>query len=56
MHAADTHTEKMKALPAGYRRKVSAARRSDRGMVLVYTGDGKGSSSSGTQAQHGIVC
>ena len=36
----------MKALQAEQQRKVAEARDPDRGLVLVYTGDGKGKSSS----------
>ena len=46
MSHADTHKEKMQALQAEHRRKVRAARHPERGLVLVYTGDGKGKSSS----------
>lgn len=46
MDTPATHKEKMKALQAEHRRKVSAARHPGRGLVLVYTGDGKGKSSS----------
>ena len=46
MDTAATHKEKMKVLQAEQRRKVSATRHPGRGLVLVYTGDGKGKSSS----------
>ena len=36
----------MKAQQAAHRKRVKAASRPDRGLVLVYTGDGKGKSSS----------
>ena len=46
MSSTDTHKEKMQALQAEHRRKVRAARHPERGLVLVYTGNGKGKSSS----------
>lgn len=46
MDTAAAHKEKMKALQADQRRKVGAAHHPGRGLVLVYTGDGKGKSSS----------
>ena len=46
MDTAAEHKEKMKVLQAEHRRKVDTARHPGRGLVLVYTGDGKGKSSS----------
>ena len=46
MTDARTHTEKMKVRQADHRKRVAAASRAERGLVLVYTGDGKGKSSS----------
>ncbi len=46
MTDAQTHTEKMKVQQAAHRKRVSEAAVPGRGLVLVYTGDGKGKSSS----------
>ena len=46
MTDAQTHTEKMKVQQAAHRKRVSEATVPGRGLVLVYTGDGKGKSSS----------
>ncbi len=46
MTDAQEHSEKMKRQQAAHRQRVAAASRPDRGLVLVYTGDGKGKSSS----------
>ncbi len=46
MDTAAEHREKMRTLQAEHRSKVDAARHPGRGLVLVYTGDGKGKSSS----------
>ena len=46
MTDAQAHTEKMKVQQAAHRKRVAAASRPGRGLVLVYTGDGKGKSSS----------
>lgn len=46
MTDAQGHAEKMKVQQAAHRKRVAAASRPDRGLVLVYTGDGKGKSSS----------
>lgn len=46
MTDAQTHTEKMKVQQAAHRKRVSKAAVPGRGLVLVYTGDGKGKSSS----------
>ena len=46
MTDAQTHTEKMKVQQAAHRKRVSEAAVPARGLVLVYTGDGKGKSSS----------
>lgn len=46
MTDATAHTEKMKVQQAAHRQRVKAASRPDRGLVLVYTGEGKGKSSS----------
>ena len=46
MTDAQRHAEKMKVRQAAHRKRVAAASRPDRGLVLVYTGDGKGKSSS----------
>ena len=46
MTDAQSHTEKMKIQQATHRKRVAAASRPGRGLVLVYTGDGKGKSSS----------
>jgi len=40
------HSEKMKAMQAEQKKKVSEARDSGRGLILVHTGNGKGKSSS----------
>ena len=40
------HTERMRAQQAAHRERVAAASTAERGLVLVYTGDGKGKSSS----------
>ncbi len=41
-----SHAERMKALQAEQRRKSAAGKHAGQGLVLVYTGDGKGKSSS----------
>lgn len=46
MSDPDNHEAKMRKLQAEQRRKVAEATDPDRGLVLVYTGDGKGKSSS----------
>ena len=46
MTDAQEHTEKMKVQQASHRKRVAAAAAAERGLVLVYTGDGKGKSSS----------
>ncbi len=46
MTEADSHVEKMKRRQADHRKRVKASAAADRGLVLVYTGDGKGKSSS----------
>ncbi len=46
MTDAKAHAEQMKAQQAAHRRRVKAASTPDRGLVLVYTGEGKGKSSS----------
>ena len=46
MTDAQNHTEKMKAQQAAHRERVKAASATERGLVLVYTGEGKGKSSS----------
>ena len=46
MTDAQTHAEKMKVQQAVHRKRVSEATGPGRGLVLVYTGDGKGKSSS----------
>ncbi len=46
MTDASTHAENMKAQQAAHRKRVEASSAADRGLVLVYTGDGKGKSSS----------
>ena len=46
MTDAQSHTEKMKVQQAAHRKRVAAAAKAQRGLVLVYTGDGKGKSSS----------
>ncbi|MYF70681.1 MAG: cob(I)yrinic acid a,c-diamide adenosyltransferase [Proteobacteria bacterium] len=46
MTDAQTHTEKMKVQQAAHRKRVAAAAKAQRGLVLGYTGDGKGKSSS----------
>ena len=46
MTDASTHAEKMKIQQAAHRKRLKASSASDRGLVLVYTGDGKGKSSS----------
>jgi len=43
---AESHAEKMKQRQSDHRKRVKAASDSERGLVLVYTGDGKGKSSS----------
>ena len=46
MTDATTHAEKMKVQQAAHRKRVKASSVPDRGLVLVYTGEGKGKSSS----------
>lgn len=46
MSDADAHKAEMQKLQAEQKRKVSEASDPERGLVLVYTGDGKGKSSS----------
>ena len=46
MTDATSHAEKMKVQQAAHRKRVKAASTPDRGLVLVYTGEGKGKSSS----------
>ena len=46
MTDARSHAEKMKVQQAAHRKRVAAAAKAERGLVLVYTGDGKGKSSS----------
>lgn len=46
MSDPENHEAKMRKLQAEQRRKVAEATDPDRGLVLVYTGDGKGKSSS----------
>lgn len=46
MSDADTHKAKMQKLQAEQNRKAEEASDPERGLVLVYTGDGKGKSSS----------
>ena len=46
MTDARTHAEKMKVQQSAHRKRVSEASVPGRGLVLVYTGDGKGKSSS----------
>jgi cob(I)alamin adenosyltransferase len=43
---ADEHKKAMQALQAEQKKKVKASEHSERGLVLVHTGDGKGKSSS----------
>ncbi len=46
MSDADEHKEKMKAVQAKHRDRVSQLRDPDKGLILVHTGNGKGKSSS----------
>ena len=46
MTDAQSHAERMKFRQAAHRKRVAAASVPQRGLVLVYTGDGKGKSSS----------
>jgi len=46
MNEAAAHAENMKRQQAAQRKRVKAASTPDRGLVLVYTGEGKGKSSS----------
>jgi cob(I)alamin adenosyltransferase len=46
MTTADEHKKAMQALQAEQKKKVKASEHSERGLVLVHTGDGKGKSSS----------
>ena len=46
MTEAQRHKEKMQAQQAEHRKRVQAASANERGLVLVYTGEGKGKSSS----------
>lgn len=46
MTKAEEHKQAMQSLKAEQQAKVKAARHSDRGLVLVHTGNGKGKSSS----------
>ncbi|MCY4213616.1 MAG: cob(I)yrinic acid a,c-diamide adenosyltransferase [Gammaproteobacteria bacterium] len=46
MNDPATHAENMKRQQAAQRKRVKAASAPDRGLVLVYTGEGKGKSSS----------
>ena len=46
MTTADEHKKAMQALQAEQKKKVKASEHSERGLVLVHTGDGKGNSSS----------
>lgn len=46
MSEAETHKAEMQKLQAEQKRKVSEASDPERGLILVYTGDGKGKSSS----------
>ena len=45
-HAERAHKERMQVMQAEQRRKRAAATNPGHGLVLVYTGDGKGKSSS----------
>jgi cob(I)alamin adenosyltransferase len=45
-HEERAHKERMKVMQAEQRRKRAAATNPGHGLVLVYTGDGKGKSSS----------
>ena len=46
MTDAERHAEKMKVRQADHRKRVAASSTPPRGLVLVYTGEGKGKSSS----------
>ena len=46
MADATSHADKMKLQQAAHRKRVAAASVASKGLVLVYTGDGKGKSSS----------
>ena len=46
MTDASAHAERMKVQQAAHRKRVKASSVPDRGLVLVYTGEGKGKSSS----------
>ena len=43
---SERHAERMKARQAQHRKRMAATSATERGLVLVYTGDGKGKSSS----------
>jgi len=43
---SEKHAERMKAQQAEHRKRMAATSATERGLVLVYTGDGKGKSSS----------
>ncbi len=46
MTDARKHAEKMKAQQSAHRQRMASSKTAQRGLVLVYTGDGKGKSSS----------
>lgn len=46
MTDAQSHVERMKARQAAHRKRLASSKTARRGLVLVYTGDGKGKSSS----------
>ena len=46
MTDAQSHAERMKVRQAAHRKRVASSKTAQRGLVLVYTGDGKGKSSS----------
>jgi len=46
MADARKHAEKMKAQQSAHRQRMASSKTAQRGLVLVYTGDGKGKSSS----------
>ncbi|MDE0679576.1 MAG: cob(I)yrinic acid a,c-diamide adenosyltransferase [Gammaproteobacteria bacterium] len=46
MTEAQSHVERMRARQADHRKRLASSKTAQRGLVLVYTGDGKGKSSS----------
>ena len=46
MNDARSHAERMKVRQADHRKRMASSKTAQRGLVLVYTGDGKGKSSS----------